>query len=92
MPGIEVRVACSGGVTSAGGSVEEENGGGGAPVSSGQGGGVGKLQCAMGKLDTGSIEAEEGRGGVLHGEQGAEAGGGRRRWRSVRNSMAVGGW
>jgi hypothetical protein len=46
----------------------------------------------VGKLDTGSIGAEEGQGGVLHGEQGAEAGGGRRQWRSVRNSMAVRGW
>jgi hypothetical protein len=43
MPGIEVGVACSGSVTSAGGSVVEVNGGGGAPVSSGRGGGVGKL-------------------------------------------------
>jgi hypothetical protein len=40
-------------------------------VSGGEG--VGKLQCAVGKLDAGSIGAEEGRGGVLHGEQGAAA-------------------
>jgi hypothetical protein len=37
-------------------------------VSGGEG--VGELQCAMGKLAAGSIGAEEGRGGVLHGEQG----------------------
>jgi hypothetical protein len=43
----------------------------------------------MGKLDTGSVGAEEGRGGVLHGEQGAAAGGGRWRWHSGRNSMTV---
>jgi hypothetical protein len=36
-------------------------------VSSGEG--VGKLQCAVGKLDAGSIGAEEGRGGVLHGDR-----------------------
>jgi hypothetical protein len=35
--------------------------------------GVGELQCAMGKLAAGSIGAEEGLGGVLHGEQGAAA-------------------
>jgi len=33
MPGIEVGVDCSGGVTRAGGSAAEKNGGGGAPVS-----------------------------------------------------------
>jgi hypothetical protein len=35
--------------------------------------GVRELQCAVGKLATGSIGAKEGRGGVLHGEQGAAA-------------------
>ena len=29
---------------------------------------AGKLQCAVGKLASGSIGAEEDRGGVLHGE------------------------
>jgi hypothetical protein len=42
-----------------------------AVVSSGEG--VGELQCAVGKLAAGSIGAEEGRGRVLHGEQGAAA-------------------
>jgi hypothetical protein len=71
-------VACSGGTTRAGRSAAEENGGGGAPaVMSGEEG-VGKLQCAVGKLNTGSIEAVEGWGWVLHGEQGAAADGGRR--------------
>jgi hypothetical protein len=54
--------------------------------------GVGKLQCAVGKLNTGSIEAEEGWGWELHGEQGAAADGGCRHGRSGRNSMAVRGW
>jgi hypothetical protein len=40
-------------------------------VSGGEG--VGELQCAVGKLAAGSIGAEEGWGGVLHGEQGAAA-------------------
>jgi hypothetical protein len=49
------------------------SGGGGAPavVSGGEGGR--ELQCIVGKLATGLIGAEEGRGGVLHGEQGAAA-------------------
>jgi hypothetical protein len=42
MPGIEVGVPCSGGATRVGGSAAEENDGVGAPVSSGQGGGVGE--------------------------------------------------
>jgi hypothetical protein len=48
-------------------------GGGGAPAVVSGGEGVGELQCAVGKLAAGSIGAEEGRGGVLHGEQGAAA-------------------
>jgi hypothetical protein len=65
--------------------VAEENGGGGAPaVVSGEEG-VGELQCGEGKLDMGSIGVEEGRGWVLHGEQGAAAGGSRRQWRLDRN-------
>jgi hypothetical protein len=48
-------------------------GGGGAPAVVSGGKEVGKLQCIMGKLDAGSIGAEEGRGGVLHGEHGAAA-------------------
>jgi hypothetical protein len=35
---------------------------------------------------------EEGREGVLHGEQEAAAGGGRRQWCSGRNSTAFRGW
>jgi hypothetical protein len=85
MPGIEVGVACSGGTTRAGGLAAEENGGGGDPASSGQGEGVGKLQGGVGKLDMGSIGVEEGRRWVLHGEQGAAAGGSPRQWRSGRN-------
>jgi hypothetical protein len=46
----------------------------------------------VGKLDVGSIGVEEGRKGVLHGKQGVAAGGGRRQWRSGRNSMAFRGW
>jgi hypothetical protein len=45
----------------------------------------------VGKLEVGSIGVEEGREGVLHGEQGAAAGGGRWQWRSGRNSMAFRG-
>jgi hypothetical protein len=54
--------------------------------------GVGELQCGVGKLDMGSIGVEKGQGWVLHGEQGAAAGGSRRQWRSGRKSMAVRGW
>jgi hypothetical protein len=35
--------------------------------------GVGEHEQVMGKLDAGSIGAEKGLGGVLHGEQGAAA-------------------
>jgi hypothetical protein len=48
-------------------------GGGGASAVVSGGEGVGELQCTMGKLAIGSIGAEEGRGGVLHSEQGAAA-------------------
>jgi hypothetical protein len=48
-------------------------GGGGAPAVVSGGEGVGELPCAVGKLAVGSIGAEEGRGGVLHDEQGAAA-------------------
>jgi hypothetical protein len=62
-----------------------ENGGGGTPaVVSGEEG-VGELQCGVGKLDMRSIGVEESWGWVLHDEQGAAAGGGRRQWRSGRN-------
>jgi hypothetical protein len=58
--------------------VVEENGGGGATaVVSGEEG-VGELQGGVGKLVVESIGVEEGREGVLHDEQGAAAGGGRR--------------
>jgi hypothetical protein len=40
--------------------------------------GVGKLQGGVGKL----VGREEGREGVLHGEQGAAAGGDHRQWHS----------
>jgi hypothetical protein len=53
---------------------------------------VGELQGGVGKLGVGSIGVEEGREGVLHGEQGAAAGGGRRQWRSGRNSTAFRDW
>jgi hypothetical protein len=53
---------------------------------------VGELQCGVGKLDMGSIGVEDGRGWVLHGEQGAAAGVSRRQCRSGRNSMAGRGW
>jgi hypothetical protein len=54
--------------------------------------GVRKLQGGVGKLEVGSIVVEEGRKGVLHGEQGAAAGGGRRQWCSGQNLMAFRGW
>jgi hypothetical protein len=53
--------------------VAAAGGGGGAPAVVSGGEGVGELQCAVGKLAAGSIGAEEGRGWVLHGEQGAAA-------------------
>jgi hypothetical protein len=68
------------------------NGGGGAPVVVGGEEGVGKLQGGVGKLKVGSIRVEEDQEGVLHGEQGAAAGGGRRQWCSGRNSSAFRGW
>jgi hypothetical protein len=43
--------------------------------------GVGELQGGVGKLVVESIAVEEGREGVLHGEQGAATGGDRRQWR-----------
>jgi hypothetical protein len=54
--------------------------------------GVGKLQDGVGRLDVGSIGVEKDREGVLHGEQGAPAGGGRRQWHSGQNPMVVRGW
>jgi hypothetical protein len=56
----------------------EVNGGGGAPVFGGGEEEVGKLQGGMGKLSVGPIGVEEGRRGVLHGEQKAAASGDRR--------------
>jgi hypothetical protein len=85
-------VACSGGVTRAVRPAAEENGGDGAPVVRGGEEGVGKLQGDVGKLGVGLIGVEKGRDGVLHGEQGAAAGGARRQWCSGRNSTAFGGW
>jgi len=58
MPGIEVRVACSGSAMRAGGSAAEENGGGGAPLSSGQGGGVGELREVEAQLMEGSARED----------------------------------
>jgi hypothetical protein len=46
---------------------------------------VGELQGGVEKLGVGPIGVEKGREGVLHGEQGAAADGGRRQWRSGRN-------
>jgi hypothetical protein len=54
--------------------------------------GVWKLQGGVGKLEVGSIGVEEDREGVLHGEQGAAAGGGRRQWCSGRNLTVFRGW
>jgi hypothetical protein len=54
--------------------------------------GVGELQGGVGKLVVESIRVEEGQEGVLHGEQGAAAGGGRWQWCSGRNSTAFRGW
>jgi hypothetical protein len=54
--------------------------------------GVGELQGGVGKLEVGSIGVEEGWEGVLHSEQEAAAGGGRRQWCSGRNSTAFRGW
>jgi hypothetical protein len=70
----------------------EGNGGGGAPVIVSGEEGVGKLQGGVGKLEVGLIGVEEGREGVLHGEQGVAAGGGRRQWRSGRNSTVFRVW
>jgi hypothetical protein len=75
-----VRVACSSGATRAVRPAVEENGGGGAPVVVSGEEEVGELQGGVGKLEVGSIGGEEGRKGVLHGEQEAAAGGGRRQW------------
>jgi hypothetical protein len=47
--------------------------------------GIRKLQGGVGKLEVGSIGGEEGRTGLLHGEQGVAADGGRRQWCSGRN-------
>jgi hypothetical protein len=63
----------------------EENGGGSAPAVVSGVEGVGELQGGVGKLVVESIGVEEGREEVLHGEQGAVAGGGRRQWRSGPN-------
>jgi hypothetical protein len=63
----------------------EENGGGGAPAVMSSEEGVGELQGGVGKLVVESIGVEEGREGVLHGKQGAAAGGGGRQWCSGRN-------
>jgi hypothetical protein len=68
------------------------NGGGGTPVVLGNEGGVRKLQGGVGKLEVGSIGVKEGWEGVLHSEQGAAAGGGRRQWCSGRNPMVFKGW
>jgi hypothetical protein len=54
--------------------------------------GVEELQGGVGKPVVESIGVEEGQEGVLHGEQEAVAGGGRRQWCSGRNSTAFGGW
>jgi hypothetical protein len=45
-----------------------------------------------GEVKVGSIRVEEGQEGVLHGEQGVAAGGGRRQWCSGRNSTVFRGW
>jgi hypothetical protein len=71
--------------------VEEDGGGGASAVVSGKEG-VGELQGGVGKPVVESIGVEEGREGVLHGDQEAEAGGGRRQWCSGRNSTAFRGW
>jgi hypothetical protein len=68
------------------------NGGGGAPVVGGSEEEVGKLQGGVGKLGVGPIGVEKGRRGVLHGEQEAAGGGGRRQRCSDRNSLAFSGW
>jgi hypothetical protein len=78
--------ACSGGATRASGLL------GGAPVVVSSEERVGKLQGSVGKLGVGPIGVEKGRGRVLHGEQGAAAGGGRRQWCSGRNPMVFKGW
>jgi hypothetical protein len=63
----------------------EDNGGGGAPVVVSGEEEVGELQGSVGKLEVGSIGVEKGRERVLHGDQGAAAGGARRQWCSGRN-------
>jgi hypothetical protein len=85
-------VACSGGATGAVRPAVELNGGGGAPVVWGGEEEVGKLQGGVEKLGVGPIGVKEGQDGVLHGEQGAAAGGACRQRCSGRNSSAFRGW
>jgi hypothetical protein len=85
-------VACSGGATRAVWPVKEENSGGSAPVVVSSEEEVGELPGSVGKLEVASIGGEEGRKGVLHGEQEAVAGGDRRQWCSGQNLMAFRGW
>jgi hypothetical protein len=70
----------------------EVNGGDGALVVGGGEGEVGKLLGGVEKLGMGPIGVEKGRRGVLHGEQEAVVGGGRRQRCSGRNWRAAGGW
>jgi hypothetical protein len=87
-----VRVAFSGGTTRAVRPAAEVNSEGSVPVVRGGEEEVGELQGGVGKLGVGPIGVEEGRRGVLHGEQEAAAGGACRQWCSGRNSSALRGW
>jgi hypothetical protein len=64
-----VGVDYSGGAAGAVRPAAEVNGGGGAPVVGGGQEEVGKLQGGVGKLGVAPIGVEEGREGVLRGEQ-----------------------
>jgi hypothetical protein len=70
----------------------EVNGEGGVSVVRGGEEEVGELQGDVGKLGVGLIGVEEGRRGVLHGEQEVAVGGACRQWCSGWNSSALRGW
>jgi hypothetical protein len=87
-----VGVNCSGGAVGEVRPAAEVNGGGGAPVVGGGKEEVRKLRGGVGKLGVGPVGVEKGRRGVLHGEQGAAAGGARRQRCSGWNSSVFRGW
>ena len=79
MPGIEVRVGCSGSATRAGGRRRRELDGEVAPTGSGRGGGVGELHGAKAELLVWSARAVELRSYGFHCGQAAAELGQRRR-------------